>query len=145
MNSMSAKTETYIKNLENGIIKNVRDKILHTIYSLGNESKVDLFDFSPASIDTETLRDLLGVSLATLVARLSELQDEGLIKVVGQKQVNDSVYSKWAFVYYQDERDKLAEERKTEKLNLWIERGLKEFWDRLPTEVKIHLRLMKNK
>lgn len=142
---MSAKTETYIKNLENGIIKNVRDKILHTIYSLGNESKVDLFDFSPASIDTETLRDLLGVSLATLVARLSELQDEGLIKVVGQKQVNDSVYSKWAFVYYQDERDKLAEERKTEKLNLWIERGLKEFWDRLPTEVKIHLRLMKNK
>ena len=145
MNIMSAKTETYIKNLENGIIKNVRDKILHTIYSLGNESKVDLFDFSPASIDTETLRDLLGVSLATLVARLSELQDEGLIKVVGQKQVNDSVYSKWAFVYYQDERDKLAEERKTEKLNLWIERGLKEFWDRLPTEVKIHLRLMKNK
>lgn len=142
---MSAKTETYIKNLENGIIKNVRDKILHTIYSLGNESKVDLFDFSPASIDTETLRDILGVSLATLVARLSELQDEGLIKVVGQKQVNDSVYSKWAFVYYQDERDKLAEERKTEKLNLWIERGLKEFWDRLPTEVKIHLRLMKNK
>ena len=142
---MKAKTETYIRNLENGMIKNVRDKILYTIYSLSKENATDLFDFKSGSIDTETLRERLGVSLATLVARLSELQDEGLIKVVGQKEVKDSVYSRWAFVYDQNERDKLAEERKTEKLNLWIERGLNEFWDRLPTEVKIHLRLMKNK
>jgi predicted transcriptional regulator len=142
---MKAKVKTWINNIENGMIKNVRDKILYTIYSLSKENATDLFDFKPGSIDTETLRERLGVSLATLVARLSELQDEGLIKVIGQKEVNDSVYSKWAFVYSEIEREELIEERKAEKFNQWIDRGLNDFWDRLPLEIKIHLKMTKEK
>jgi DNA-binding transcriptional ArsR family regulator len=148
---MKAKVKTWINNVENGMIKTTTDRVLFEIYLSTRQSithPVDLFNFidhGSGSVTTDQLRTKLDLKHQTLTAILSQLQDEGIVKVVGEHEQGDSVYSKWAFVYSEYEREQLIEERKAEKFRQWIDRGLNEFWDRLPLEVKIHLKMTREK
>lgn len=144
---MKAKIETWIRNIESGMIKTNTDRILYEIYKASrsnNEMSQTLFDdFKPGKISTDQLRQRLDIKHQTLTAILSALQDEGLIKVVGQYDDGKSVYSEWAYVSNKTERSILADQRKNEKFAQWTERGLTEFWDMLPLVVKINLKQMK--
>lgn len=139
---MKAKVKTWIRNVENGMIKSTTERVLLEIKNVG-KSNTDLFTYQTTGIDTETLRNRLGMAHQTLTSRLSELQDNGLIKVIGEKQGDDSVYSVYTYVSDSIERETLAEARKKEKFAQWMDRGLNEFWDLLPLSVKINLKQMK--
>ena len=139
---MKAKVKTWIRNVENGMIKTATERVLTEIYNV-RKTNTDLFSFETTGIDMDTLRQKLGMAHQTLTSRLSELQDNGLIKVIGETQGHDSFYSIYAYVSDPEERDMLVEERKKEKFKQWLDRGLVEFWDFLPLSVKIDLRQMK--
>lgn len=143
---MKAKVKTWIRNVENGMIKSNTDRVLFNIYRATKQRTefTDLFNsVDSGSVSTDELRVLLDLKHQTLTAILSQLQDEGVIKVVGEHERGDSVYSKWAFVNENYEREALAEERRREKFTQWMDRGLNEFWDLLPLSVKINLKQMK--
>ena len=139
---MKAKVKTWIMNVESGMIKSTTERVLLEIKNV-EKSNTDLFTYQTTGIDTETLRNRFGIAHQTLTSRLSELQDNGLIKVIGEKQGNESVYSVYAYVSDSSEREMLADERKKEKFTQWMDRGLNEFWDLLPLSVKINLKQMK--
>lgn len=139
---MKAKVKTWIRNVESGMIKSTTERVLLEIKNIG-KSNTDLFTYQTTGIDTETLRNHLGMAHQTLTSRLSELQDNGLIKVIGEKHGDESVYSVYAYVSDPEERITLAEVRKKEKFTQWMDRGLNEFWDLLPLSVKINLKQMK--
>lgn len=143
---MKAKVKTWIRNVENGMIKSTTDRVLFNIYRATKQRTefTDLFNsVDSGSVSTDELRVLLDLKHQTLTAILSQLQDEGVIKVVGEHERGDSVYSKWAYVNENYEREALAEERRREKFTQWMDRGLNEFWDLLPLSVKINLKQMK--
>ena len=143
---MKAKVKTWIRNVENGMIKSTTDRVLFNIY-IATKQKTEFTDLFNSvysgSVSTDDLRVLLGLKHQTLTAILSQLQDEGVIKVVGEHERGSSVYSKWAYVNENYEREALAEERRREKFTQWMDRGLNEFWDLLPLSVKINLKQMK--
>lgn len=139
---MKAKVKTWIRNVENGMIKTATERVLTEIYNV-RKTNTDLFSFETSGIDMGTLREKLGMAHQTLTSRLSELQDNGLIKVIGEKHGDESVYSVYAYVSDPEERITLAEVRKKEKFTQWMDRGLNEFWDLLPLSVKINLKQMK--
>jgi DNA-binding transcriptional ArsR family regulator len=91
------------------------------------------------NISTYELRNNLELSHQTLTAILSVLQDEGLIKVVGEWSLNNSVFSLWQYVYSNYERAELKEARMYEKYEAWIKRGREDFSELMPTDLFISI------
>jgi len=138
------KVQTWIRNVENGNIKNKTERILGAIYSATKKTipgELDLFNSNLyfKTISTYELRNDLDISHQTLTGILSVLQDEGLIKVVGECSVNNSVYSTWQYVFFDHERNELKEARMYEKYEAWIKRGIEDFAELMPTNLFVEI------
>jgi transcription initiation factor IIE alpha subunit len=71
-------------------------------------------------ISTDELRNTLRMSHQTLTSRLSDLQDEGLIKCVSQTVVNGMDYSVYMYINNLQYRKQLILYRKREKYLRWL-------------------------
>ena len=112
--TISAKTQTLMRNLESGLIKNNTDKILKLI-----------FQYNDVGINTDELRNHK-FAHQTLTSALSNLLDVGLIKIVAIQKVRKNVYSVYKYVCDLDERKELVKQRNSDKLNRWFNKGLSE-------------------
>lgn len=113
-NDLSAKAETYLLQLENGNIKSNAVKVLNHIKT--NVPR-----------DTNTIRAELRLTHQTLTATLSNLLDMGLIKIIGKKRREDSVYSIFQYVSSAGERLELRKARKRKKYEGLVKRLKTEF------------------
>jgi len=107
---MKAKVKTWLLNVANGTIRNHTEKTLECI--CGYER-----------ISTLELRNYLGTAHQTLTSCLTVLNDEGLIKVVGQIKVDNSYYSVYSFVSDLEERDYIVTRRRIEKYIQWLKKA----------------------
>jgi hypothetical protein len=138
------KVQTWIRNVENGNIKNKTERVLSAVYLATTKTlpgELDLFNSNLylKTISTYELRNNLEFPHQTLTAILSVLQDEGLIKVVGECSVKNSVFSLWQYVFYNHERAALKEARVYEKYEAWIKRGREDFSELMPTDLFIEI------
>ena len=124
---MKPKVKTWLKNIDSGKIKNNTESILMNIKCFPEELPATIFH----------LREMGGWPHQTVTAIVSNLMDEGLIKSIVEIEINGSFYSKLKYVHNEEERIKLIQRRKDEKLRLWIRRGLNEF--NIPPSLKDYL------
>ena len=132
---MKAKVKTWVSNIKNGKIKNNTELILKTIYSATISEKKDIFSEFSGRISTDELRTALRIPHQTLTGILSNLQDEGIIYVAGEKECGSEFYSYWSFTFDPERMERLAHERQNEKYSIWIKRGLNDFSGFLPEEI----------
>ena len=107
----NASKKTYLEQLYTGNLENNTVNILDYIYKEGPKS-------------TKELRDELIYPHQSLTGCLSNLMDEGLIKIVGTvtNEVNGrkSTFSVFEFVSNETEQTSLKNERHLEKANNWL-------------------------
>ena len=124
---MKPKVKTWLRNVENGNIRNFTEKILAKIKEETPDENgyyKDLFNgLNAKGISTHQLRDRTGISHQSLTAILSSLTDEGLIKAIGEHKINDSTYSIYMFVHDLEYRKRLIQKRKEEKYVQWLKRA----------------------
>jgi hypothetical protein len=125
--SSQAKRETYTQQLESGAIRTKTVKVLYHLQRL---------ETHPGLVTTDILRETLGYSHQTLTAILSQLQDLGMIKVIGTVRSQKGSYSSWKYVSDREEQKILERERKREKYDQWVKRGLDEFDELLSFEIR---------
>jgi len=106
---MKPKLNAYIKQVNSGELKT---KKLRVIKSL-NES--------PKTI--EYFRTVMGMSHQSVTAVLSILCDEGMVRMSSS---SDAKFSLFSLVGSEQEQDNLAKQRRSEKRELFIARGLKD-------------------
>jgi transcription initiation factor IIE alpha subunit len=99
MANLKPKVQTWLNNVKNGRINSKTERILSFIYqrTINDGVSMDLFCRQPGNISTDEMREKIGYTHQTLTAILSNLQDEGVIKVVGEKHKGSEVYSLWTF------------------------------------------------
>ena len=107
---MKARVRTWLANVQNGNITNHTEKTLLKVARTG-------------SISTRELREELTISHQTLTSCLTTLNDEGLIKVIGQEKVDSSYYSIYSYVSDLQEREHVAYLRKVEKYIQWLKKA----------------------
>lgn len=126
MQSRPSKVETWLKNLENGNIVNKTMIVLNYIKSHPNT-------------DINEIRTVCDMAHQTVTACLSNIMDEGVVKIVGQREVNNSVYSKLLFVLNHQERIQIRRARAEEKMTKWMRQGLSKHAPYLPESIKMEL------
>tara|TARA_R110000751_G_scaffold305684_1_gene422432 strand:- start:609 stop:1001 length:393 start_codon:yes stop_codon:yes gene_type:complete len=106
---MKASTKQYIRNVNSGFLKTNNEKVLYWI------------KHNP----TTTIHELRqsGISHQTLTSRISHLQDLGLIKVIGNCNIDNKHYSQYEAVTDTYLVEELRREREQEKIMSWIKRG----------------------
>lgn len=137
---LKPKVKTWIANVQNGKITSRTEAILYEIYKKTISHKIDLFAEYSGRVSTDELRESLNIPHQTLTAILSNLQDEGIIYVSGEKERGSEFYSYWSYTLTNDRAARLIRERQKEKFYTWIRRGLNDFEDQLPEFVKDNLR-----
>ena len=120
---MKAKVKTWIENVENGNFKSYSERVLNEIKKNTPEMNGTYIDFIKKGISTYQLRDKLNISHQTLTSRLSELNDEGLIKVVGQIVIDEINYSICAYVRDLNEQTLISTSRRLEKYMQWLKKA----------------------
>lgn len=98
---MKAKTETYIKQIETGQIKSVKEAILNALKN--------------AYYTKNDLRKLLNKSHSTITARLSDLHDEGKVKEVCNIRKNSSALTLYR-LSKKSEVEQIKKQRESEKI-----------------------------
>jgi len=116
---MKAKVKTWLKNVENGKIKTFTEKVLNEIKD-NSPTEGFKFNFSGKGVTVYELRNTLQMSHQTITSRISELHDEGLIKDVGQKEIDGAFYSVYMFVNDLSYRNRVIALRKHEKYLRWL-------------------------
>jgi hypothetical protein len=111
---MSAKIQTFLKQLETGKIDTIRAKVYNEIKQC-------------QSISTKTLRDRLG-SHQSVTSSLSSLESDGLIRKSGQITMDGNIYSQWVALTDIDGIESHAKHIDMEKRLQWAERALKCGW-----------------
>jgi len=106
---MKARTKQYIKNVKNGFLKSNNEKVLHWI------------NHNPMTTVYE-LRQT-GISHQTLTSRISHLQDLGLIKVVGNCNIEGKHYSQYEAVLDSEMVEHYRNSREQEKVLTWLKKG----------------------
>jgi predicted HTH transcriptional regulator len=114
----SAKTETYRKNLKMGIIKTKTMQLLNFVKENPN-------------CNTDKIRVGLNMPHQTATAIISNLLDEGIIKIIGDTKVKNSTFSNYLFVEDYREEEKLKKARHLAKFKLWMEQGLSTYDDEM--------------
>ena len=125
-----AKTMQLLQNLSNGLIDNNMDRVFKIISQ--HEKGINTFD----------LRNL-GFAHQTITATLSNLNDTGLVKIIGVININNNWYSTYQRVSDEVEIIAIQNERKKHKLEKWINAGLKDFKNNLTGDVIKELEIMK--
>lgn len=124
---MKPKVKTWLKQLNQGVIKSKTTRIIYEINKHSYNGK------GYTTIDE--LRTDLKMAHQTLTAIVSSIQDEGLIVTFGEvTNEQGSVFQKIRYAR-PEERDDLVRARRIEKLAQWIKRGKEEFNDLLPASM----------
>ena len=118
---MKAKVKTWLRNIENGKIKNYTEQILSEIKNNTKKGFYGLFEKD--GISTYELRNTTGISHQTLTSALSNLYDEGLIQSTNQIQIEDKHYSVYVFNYDNEIRLQTIDIRKKEKFLQWLKKA----------------------
>jgi hypothetical protein len=124
---MKAKVETWLEQLRTGAIKSNIVRVLAHIKSK---------DFGT---DILAMRKSLGMSHQSLTAVISMLADEGLLMEAGIFQHESSWYTTYVFVEHPETRKELARKRKREKYVQWLNRGIEEYADIMPSSLRFEL------
>lgn len=118
---MKAKVRTWLRNIENGNIRNYTECVLNEIKdNTPNLKSYPDLDGMRKGITVHELRRELNLSHQTITSRISELHDEGLIKDVGQMEIDDAFYSIYMFVDDLSFRERVITQRKHEKYLRWL-------------------------
>lgn len=127
---MKAKTKTWIEQVESGNLKtNMAIVLDYVIKRHKNGLDSDVYN----------MRNQLRLAHQTLTGILSMLADEGLIVEIGQVQIDGSTFTRWGYVTDETKRKIIAHNRKCEKYNAWIKRGLSEYGEMMSESVKKEL------
>jgi len=137
---MKAKVKTWLRNVENGNIRNFTEKILNEIKcnTINSDRREDWLEQLKKGISTYELRESLGISHQTLTSVLSNLTDEGLIKSVGETEVNGSFYSIYMFIEDIEYRKRLITLREREKFSQWL-KNAKKYEHLLSVDMKLEI------
>ena len=112
----SAKIEAYIDQLESG---NFNSNIFRVMKFIKQNPNTDIY----------LMEQRLGMLMRTLTPVIDKLMDNGVVDIVGQRVINRSTCSIFVFIEDKYKREKLAQNRKCEKLVAWAKRGMKDFSD----------------
>ena len=111
---MSAKIQTFLKQLETGKIDTIRAKVYNEIKQC-------------QSISTKTLRDRLG-SHQSVTSSLSQLESDGLIRKSGEIEIDNRIFSQWVAITNIDAINAHKEAIETQKKKQWIKRAQRLGW-----------------
>lgn len=121
---MKPKVKTWLNQIESGMISSNTTRILN--YIMNNEGCTILH-----------MREDLLCSHQTMTAIISSLMDEGLVKMDGEIEQDNSHYSKLYFVNDIDERKSLVSDRHEERFKKFIN-SMHDYLDRLD-DIQEHL------
>lgn len=125
---MKPKVKTWLNQIESGMISSNTTRILH--YIMMNDGITILH-----------MREDLLCSHQTLTAIISNLMDEGLVKSIGEIEVDGSHYSKLCYISNDVDRIKQIDKRKEEKFHRFI-LSMGEYLDKLDV-IQQHLDALK--
>lgn len=114
MKKLTAQAKTLLEQIENGNIKTNNVKVLEFV----KENKECTINY---------MRVMMDIPHQTLTSRITHLLDCGLIKCVGDVEIEDRHYSKYVYVHNGSERSELRTERFGDKYLAWLNRGMREF------------------
>ena len=106
---MTPKFNAYITQINSGELKTKKLRVIKELHQ------------SPKTI--EHFRNVIGMSHQSVTAVLSILCDEGMVRMSSSRTDKFSLFS---LVGSEQERDILAKQRRAEKRELYIARGLKD-------------------
>lgn len=112
-----AKRETYLKNLESGMIHTKTMRVLNFIRNYELSSICNTYD----------MRDTLNMPHQTLTAIISNLLDLGSIRISEEIKKGNNSYSSYRFVPNIEDQIRIANERKKEKFEYWLKQGVNEY------------------
>lgn len=135
MQNLRANAKTWIAQLQSGEIKTKKMKVLDYI------RKNPTTNMKKPKTDIRTMCFKLGMVHQSLTSSLSNLEDVGLIKVVGEIQVLNKYYSIYEFVKNEKEREKLMEARFKRKFQTWVKKADK-YEGLIPTNLLKEIKLV---
>lgn len=127
-----SKSETWIKQLNEGFLKS---KTIVVLDYISKHQHTNLYD----------LRIALSMSHQTITSRISNLMDEGVIKIIGSTTIKDNEYSIYKFVSAESEQTLLKSQRAEEKFLNWVKQGLNDHSYFLSTSIKQELKAVTEK
>lgn len=130
---MKAKTKTWLAQIESGKLES---NIVVVLNHIKNKSQMGI------ASDVYNMRNDLKMAHQSLTGILSIIADEGLITETGQIKVDGSVYTKWSFIDNETSRKILAHNRKIEKYEQWVKRGVEQFGDMMSDQVLNELQMI---
>jgi hypothetical protein len=117
MEKLRANAKTWIAQLESGEIKSKKMKVLNYI------RKNPTTNLQKPKTDIRTMCHKLDMVHQSLTSSLSNLEDAGLVKVIGDIQDGNKHYSIYEYVKDEKERLKLMEVRFKRKFQIWVKKA----------------------
>jgi len=117
MENLRAKTKTWIAQLQSGKIESNKIKVLQYI------KRNPTTNIKKPKTDIRTMCQKLGMVHQSLTSSLSNLEDMGLITVIGIIEDNSKYYSIFKYVDDEVEREKLMEARYKRKFQTWVKKA----------------------
>jgi len=128
----TSKSETWIKQLNEGFLKS---KTIVVLDYISKHPHTNLYD----------LRIALSMSHQTITSRISNLMDEGVIKIIGCTTIKDNEYSIYKFVPTETEQTLLKSQRAEEKFLNWVKQGLNDHSYFLSNSIRQELKAVTEK
>jgi hypothetical protein len=116
----TAKVQTWLKHLKNGNLKSKTVRVLKYIQDHPNTNLYTMRNF----FDTA---DKNKITHPTLTSAISNLMDEGMVRLVGNVEVAGNSYSSYYFVDDENDRYWIKKQRRAECFIRWAKQGLKDF------------------
>lgn len=113
---MKPKVQTWLNNLQNGVIKSSTDKILNALNNA-----------YPQPLTIVDIKNNLQITHQTTTAIISQLMDEGVVVATGELQDGDNVYSLLQLETDPERIKQNKQDRFNEKFSYWLARGVNEF------------------
>jgi len=127
-NQMNRSRETSVLALKKYLASGKR--LTHTLRIL------QLLMETPHPLSEYSIRKTLGLHQNTCSARLSELQEEGLVRAVGRTYVAKQEVNLYAFVPDPEVQNRLRLERLRENYEQWKKRGFEQFRELIAEDLR---------
>jgi hypothetical protein len=128
-NTYPPKVSNWLRLIEQGKVKGNTLRIINFIHSQSFRGTT-VYD----------MRVCLGMAHQTLTGCLSNIMDEGLVKIDGIVDREGNSYSVLFIELNPSEMLRLKKNRHNAKFNDWVERGIKDFSDEIPPALIRQLR-----
>jgi len=123
----NASTHNWVMLMEKGDLQNYTIKVLRYIKDNPNT-------------DIDKMRHELNLPHQTLSSRVSELMDEGLVEIVGDRTSKESIsYSLIRYVEGTFRQKQVKEQRLRSKYMAWVNKGIREYKDIMPSQLLMEL------